>query len=112
MDTYTHKPWRVAAITWTGDNFAEVERFARDWIGDLDDIGLRNERDEYNMVQFYAWNDDQEVDPGMVIVVDLELEDSGQIVDADAFRIAYQSDAPTAGGQPAETVELPPADAS
>lgn len=93
-DTYIHKPWKVAAIQWKGDNFADIERFARDWIGDLDEIGLRNEPDgEYNMVQFYAWNDDQEVDPGMVIVVDREAEDRGEIMDADAFRIAYEREA-------------------
>lgn len=89
-DTYVHKPWKVAAILWTGENFAEVERFARDWIGDLDDIGLRNERDEYNMVQFYAWGDDQDVDPGRWIVVHRDSEDAGEIMYPDDFQASYQ----------------------
>lgn len=91
---YTHRPWRVAAIEWTGSNFAEVEQFARDYIGDpYNDIGLRNEPDEYNMIQFYAWGDDQEVDPGMVIVVPLDAGDDarGETMRADEFRIAYEA---------------------
>jgi hypothetical protein len=92
-NTYVHKPWKVAAIQWTGDNFAAVEQFARDWLGDLDEIGLRNDRDDdFNMVQFYAWNDDQEVDPGYWIVVDREAEDRGKIMHADDFRIAYEAE--------------------
>jgi hypothetical protein len=92
-DAYVHKPWKVAAIQWTGENFAEVERFARDWIGDPDDIGLRNDRDDdFNMVQFYAWNDDQEVDPERWIVVDREAEDRGEIMHPDDFRIAYEAE--------------------
>jgi hypothetical protein len=104
VTTYTHRPWRVAAIEWTGSNFAEVEQFARDYLGEFDDIGLRNEPDAYtrpdgttvtfNMVQFYAWNDDQEVDPGQVIVVPLDAGDDarGEIMSADEFRIAYQAE--------------------
>ncbi len=92
MTVYTHRPWQVAAIRWTGDNFPDVEQFARDYLGDPDDIGLRNEPDEYNMVQFDAWNDDQEVDPGRWIVVDLGNPDNptGQIMWDDEFHAAYE----------------------
>jgi hypothetical protein len=91
MTTYTHRPWPVAAIQWTGSNFADIEQFVRDNIGDPDDIGLRNEDDEYNMVQFYAWNDDQEVDPGRWIVVYLGLDEpAGEIMHPDEFRAGYE----------------------
>lgn len=93
MTTYTHRPWRAAAIKWRGDNFTAIEQFCRDYIGDPDDIGLRNERNEYNMVQFYAWGDDQEVDPGRWIVVDLDDPEgtTGQVMFDDDFRIAYEA---------------------
>ncbi|OKI47272.1 hypothetical protein [Micromonospora sp. CB01531] len=98
QDVYTHRPWKVAAIQWTGDNFPEVERFLIDNVGE--DCGPRNEPDEgwphekyaYNMVQFYAWNGDQEVDPGMWIVVYLGLDEpAGEIMHADDFRAAYEA---------------------
>jgi hypothetical protein len=104
VTTYTHRPWRVAAIEWTGDNFADVEQFVRDYIGDPNEIGLRNEPDEYvrrdgaivtfNMIRFYAWGDDQEVDPGKVIVVPLDAGDDarGELMSADDFRIAYEAE--------------------
>jgi hypothetical protein len=92
-ETFIHKPWKVAAIQWTGDNFADVEQFARDWIGDPDEIGLRNdgEDNEDNVVQFYAWNDDQEVDPERWIVVHQGAEHGGEIMHPDEFRMAYDA---------------------
>ncbi len=91
---YTSKPVRVAAIEWTGANFAEVEAFAVEHIGALDEIGLRNEPDEdYNMVQFYAWGDDQEVDPGRVIVVFIDDEDAGEIMSSREFAETYEAEA-------------------
>lgn len=45
-DTYVHKPWKVAAIQWTGENFVEVKQFIYDWIGDQDATGPRNDRDD------------------------------------------------------------------
>jgi hypothetical protein len=104
VTVYTHRPWQVAAIEWTGDNFAEVEQFAHDYLGGPDEIGLRNEPDEYtrldgtvvrfNTLQFYAWGDDQEVDPGKVIVVPLNAGDDiyGELMTADDFRIAYEAE--------------------
>jgi hypothetical protein len=103
MTTYTHRPWRVAAIEWTGSNFADVEQFVRDYIGDPGEVGLRNEpwtetingrHFSYNEIQFYAWGDDQEVDPGKVIVVPLNAGDDarGELMSADDFRIAYEAE--------------------
>lgn len=97
---YTHRPWKVAAVQWTGDNFDKIAEFAREYIGDPDEIGLRNEpwsetiggrTFSSNAVQFYAWGDDQEVDPGWWIVVDVDTDDrNGSTMDEDDFRIAYQ----------------------
>ena len=90
MSTYAHRPWRVAAIEWTGGNFADVERFLVDNLGE--DCGPRNEPDNgYNIVRFEAWGDDQEVDPGRVIVVHLDVENEGEIMYPDDFRTAYES---------------------
>lgn len=86
---YTHKPWPVAGIKWTGHNFPEVEAFVRTYIGPDDETGVRNDPDEgwptekfaYNTVQFYACGDDQEVDPDGWIVVrtDLPADSRGRV---------------------------------
>ncbi len=100
MTTYVHRRDRVAAIQWTVDNFDAVKRFAAENIGDSDEIGLRCEPFElhgrvFNVLQFYAWNDDQEVDPGQWIVVHLERDPdvaSGEILSSDDFRCSYEAE--------------------
>lgn len=85
MTTFTqHQAWPVVAVQWTGDNVEAVkELFARHMPddcapyfsanADVDDWG-------HSIVQFEAWGDDQEVDPGMWIVVRLGLEDEGYVM--------------------------------
>jgi hypothetical protein len=100
---YTHRPLRVAAIEWTGDNFPDVEAFLT---GRLTESNPRNEPEsvpdmpgrtiEYNTVQFDAWGDDQEVDPGSFIVIYLDSDPDdreGDIVDADTFHILFEREA-------------------
>ena len=89
-NTFVHKPWKVAAIQWTGDNFVEVKQFIYDWIGDQDATGPRADPDdEFRTLQFYAWGDDQEVDPHRWIVVHQGLDD-GEIMYTDQFQAAYE----------------------
>ncbi|MGK5677545.1 hypothetical protein [Actinoplanes sp. URMC 104] len=118
----THRPWRIAAIQWTGHNFDEVEQFVRDYIGPDDETGVRNEPDEgwprekfaYNTVQFTVYGggstDDLDIDPGQWIVVHLDIPaDQGSIerveivADSDELSRAYQpaADEPNRSGAPA-----------
>ena len=86
---YTHRPWKVAAILWAGTNFPDVEQFLTANVGE--NCEPRNESGEYNTVQFYAWGDDQEVDPGRWIVVHLGSNGArGEVMYPDDFRAAYE----------------------
>jgi hypothetical protein len=101
VTTYTHKPWRVAAIQWTGSNFADVEQFVRDYVGEPDQIRLRNESftfdilgkpRTFNAIQFDAWGSGHALDPGQWIVAPLGCEGmTGEVLDADEFRITYEA---------------------
>jgi hypothetical protein len=88
--THVRRTAPVAAIQWTGSNFPDVERFLIEHLGE--DCGPRNEPDEDdNMVQFYAWDDDQEVDPGWWIVIHLNAgRPDGEIMHADEFAAAFR----------------------
>lgn len=98
-DIYRRKAHRVAAIEWTGTNFPEVETFLKEWIGG--DCVARNEPDreeingkvyESNIVQFEAWGDDQEVDPGYWIVVYPDDPDGdGEIMLGEQFEIDFEA---------------------
>lgn len=92
MSVYEHKPWRVAAKQWTGTNFAEVRQFVIDWIGPEDETGPRHPDDDPTLFQFYAWGDDQEVDPNWWIVVPVGGDGliPGELMWPDDFRAAYE----------------------
>lgn len=99
MPTYIHRAHRVAAIEWTGDNFPEVSAFLVEHLGE--ECGPRSSRAEdveagivsdYNMVQFEAWGDDQEVDPGHWIVVFPARDEAGDgaIFTVEEFEMDYE----------------------
>lgn len=77
-EIYTHKPHRVAALLWTGTNRDEAGRFLRDWLGDDVQVAELDPDEKFDypedalVLQFYADNDDQEVDPGRWILIDIE----------------------------------------
>lgn len=92
---YQLVPWPVDAIQWTGENRDDIKAF----LDYLDDPGVHFTADEesgerfdnYNMVLFYAWGDDQEVDPGQWIVVHIGVEDSGEVMQDEEFRLNYEA---------------------
>jgi hypothetical protein len=92
---YTHRPWRVAAIQWTGDNLDQVKEFLRGNVGAEDETGVRTDpEDTGRVLQFYGWGDDQEVDPGRWIVVHLgTVEPSGEVMYPDDFFGGYEREA-------------------
>lgn len=96
MDTtYRRIAYRADAIQWTGDNYADVRQFLLDNGIDDDCICADADWDEFRVFQFYAWNDDQEVDPGRWIVIDTDSripEDNrvGQIWTDDEFRCDFE----------------------
>lgn len=101
MSTYLHKPWRVHAIQWTGTNRDEIRAFFAEHPEALPgDCGPYFSRDDYpsdpyNELKFYAWGDDQEVDPGWWVVLHYEAsEPHGELMSDDAFTEAY-APAPT-----------------
>lgn len=79
---YTHKCPDVAAVRWLGDNLDEVSTFLERYTGmEPEYLGVRDTKDSfvlrgqtrtYHVLQFYAWGDDQEVDLGRWIVIELD----------------------------------------
>lgn len=95
--THIPRSTGVWAVQWTGSNRFEVQaHIAR--MGDPEEIGPYFSADEesgepydnYNTVQFYAWNDDQEVDPTNWIVFFYENGDDGKVMTDKAFRAKYR----------------------
>jgi hypothetical protein len=88
---------RVEAAQWIGDNLDEMKELLKPYIeGDEDGPFVYSDYVEpyffasskisgggYNMLQFYAWGDDQEVDPGRWVVV--YSDDEGEIMDNEQF---------------------------
>lgn len=97
MTTYTqHRAWPVVAVQWTGENKEAVkEFFDRHMPADCgpyfehEDDAHCDPDECYNMVQFEAWGDDQEVDPEMWIVKRLDVEDEGYVMLDSAYREQY-----------------------
>lgn len=96
---YKCRAYEVAAIRWKGDNFSEVQSFLTHFVGEPAGLSLRNEKGSYviagqkksyNTLLFYAWHDDQEVDEGRWIVVDLGKQDSGAIFIHDEFTERFE----------------------
>lgn len=93
-DRYDFSSRSAFAVRWTGENKDEVKAFfARhvDLFGE--DCGPYFSRDDepkdkYNTVQFEAWGDDQEVDPGKWIVAFPEAPGYGEIVSDEVFQSA------------------------
>lgn len=85
---YERKPRRVWAIQWTGRNWPAVQQFLADIVGE--DCGPRLEDDGDNVVQFYAWGDDQEVDVGRWIVAYPPEGRDGEILTEREFRGTYR----------------------
>lgn len=80
-NTWIRRPRPVKAFKWTGDNFTEAQIFCELYLGK--ESGPYTSYDEYdgkNTLQFYAWNDDQEVDPGRWVVVYVDRDDEGVIM--------------------------------
>ena len=107
--TYQRPPLKVRAVRWTGDNRGQIEDFLRPVDEAYDGIGLRftadeesGERyDDYNMVLFSAWGDDQEADPGFWLVVDPDDPKNGQVMtDAGFTAEGYQLVAEKTGDTP------------
>lgn len=92
---YRRRPWRVAAIQWTGDNWTEVDGFLVDHLGEDCRPREIDPDDEYRMIQFESPSGaDCEVDIGNWILVHLdgdhdrrEVEDN---VSGDTLRIEYE----------------------
>lgn len=96
-DRYVHKTWRVRAIQFTGSNFSDVRDFLIKYLGEecnpRNDFDIRSPDYMPNMVQFYAWNDDREVDPGMWIVIHRSNNSrEGEILCSSEFEDAYGSE--------------------
>lgn len=80
------RQYEVAAKQWKGDNLPEMIAFLESYTGRMaEELGVHNEEDSYviggvphscNVLLFYAWNDEQEVDRGCWIVI--EIDDNGQ----------------------------------
>lgn len=92
---YRRIPYAVQAIRWTGDNYAVVRQFLLDNGVEDDCICADADWDEFRVFQFYAWNDDQEVDPGRWIVIDTdpqipEDDRRGDSWSDDEFRIEFE----------------------
>lgn len=91
----------VLAAQWTGHNLEEMKELLQDvvesneWDGPevyseyIEPFfihfvgGDKAEESGYNMLKFYAWGDDQEVDPGMWVVVYSDGE--GEVMDDEQF---------------------------
>lgn len=110
--TYVHRRHRVAAIRWTGNNFAEVEAFLINNLGE--DCGPRTtfyatsgDYVGYSIVQFTAWGDDREVDEGWWIVINLDDSDPGGDIICDFdFRADYEAAAVGASLPPTQATIL------
>lgn len=97
-------PYAVHAVRWTGDNYAEVRQFLLDNGIEDDCIGWDGAMDEHRVFQFYAWDDDQEVDPGRWIVVHTDPTAPGP----DTTSPPTRADACTSPATPATTAATPP----
>ncbi len=87
----------VKAVQWSGENLKEMKDlltgivYCDDFTGEPQVYSSRIEpylfasgsSEGYNIVQFYAWGDDQEVDPGLWVVVYEDLD--GEIMDDEQF---------------------------
>ena len=82
----------VTAAQWNGKNLSEMKDLLADVVGSnpwdgvevyVDKVDSYFNRASYNVLKFYAWCNDQEVDPGQWVVVYSDGE--GEIMEDEEF---------------------------
>lgn len=87
----------VSAVQWTGNNLSEMKDLLKNFVCYNSHDGYEvyveeiepfyttymGKRPGYSMLKFYAWGDDQEVDPGQWVVVYSDGE--GEIMEDEEF---------------------------
>lgn len=88
MNRYRHRPWKVVAEQWKGNNRAEIEAFAADWIPGVELTFLSDDS-----IRFTAWGEDQVVDVNDHIVVSPGIGGTdGVIFTNREFEVAFELD--------------------
>lgn len=95
MTVYTHKPWRVRAVYWSGSNYGDIERFFAD-NADAFPPDCKPTFDvdpaTYTVVQFTAWGRDWELEPrDWLVLHEPGSVPAGEVLDDEAFRDAYEA---------------------
>jgi hypothetical protein len=93
----------VEACQWDGVNLDEMKRLLAPYVGSNQWDGPEVYSSEiedyfqpgktYNMLQFYAWGDDQEVDPGQWVVIYSDGDGAGDgevMTDGDFKKMGYR----------------------
>lgn len=95
MTAYRHQAWPVHAVQWVGDNRDKVEEFFVEYLPEVETVNFTrvdysdDGADHEHVVQFEAWGDLYEVEPGRWIVVH-EVGAPVEVLAHDDFWDAYE----------------------